>query len=183
MITSIDHTILLWIETHLRFDFMTPFWKVMTMFGQGGFFWIALCLILIAIKKTRKIGIMMALALIFNALLVNVCIKNVVARIRPYDQFSDLTRLIEAQKDFSFPSGHTSASFACTLGMYLGLGKGIKKYSIPCWILSCLIGFSRLYLGVHFPSDVLGGAIIGMISAVLAYFVINKYLEKKEKEA
>ncbi len=183
MITSIDHVILLWIETHLRFDFVTPFWKLMTMFGEGGIFWIVLCLILIAIKKTRKIGIMMALALICNALLVNVCIKNLVARVRPYDQFSDLTRLIEAQKDFSFPSGHTSACFACTLGMYLGLEKGMKKYSIPFWILSCLVGFSRLYLGVHFPSDVLGGAIVGMIGAIIAYVILKKIEEKKVKEA
>ena len=175
MITNIDHIILFWIENNLRFDWLTPFWKFMTLFGEGGFFWIALCLLLIAIKKTRKIGILMAVALIINALLVNVCIKNVVARVRPYDQFSDLTRLIVAQKDYSFKSGHTSASFACAIGLLIGLDKGKKRYAIPAIVLACLIGFSRLYLGVHFPSDVLGGAIIGTLSALLAIYV-SKYI-------
>lgn len=182
MITNIDHIILLWIENNLRFDFLTPFWKFVTLFGEGGIFWIVLCLILICIKKTRKVGILMAVALIINALLVNVCIKNVVARVRPYDQFSDLTRLIVAQKDYSFPSGHTSASFACAIGMLIGLDKGNKKYAIAAIVLACMVGFSRLYIGVHFPSDVLGGAIIGTLSAFLAIYVskyIYQFLEKK----
>lgn len=182
MITNIDHAILLWIEENLRFDWLTPVWKVITYFGEGGYFWIALCLLLILIKKTRKIGFLMLASLALNAILVNVCIKNVVARVRPYDQFSDITRLIEAQKDWSFPSGHTSASFACAMGMTLSIDQIYKKWCIPCWILALLIAFSRLYLGVHFPSDVLCGALIGMISAGIVYCFIKYVEDEREKK-
>lgn len=182
MITSIDHVILLWIENHLRFAWMTPFWKLVTLLGNGGIFWILVCLVMLCMKKTRKAGIVMVIALIVNALLVNVCIKNVVARVRPYDAFDDIIRLIEAQKDYSFPSGHTSASFACAFGMYLGLHKEMKKYSIPFFVIATLVGFSRLYLAVHYPSDVLGGVVIGILSAFVALFLLSKMETYKQNE-
>lgn len=182
MITSIDHVILLWIENHLRFAWMTPFWKMVTLLGNGGIFWILVCLVMLCMKKTRKAGIVMVIALIVNALLVNVCIKNVVARVRPYDAFDDIIRLIEAQKDYSFPSGHTSASFACAFGMYLGLRKEMKKYSIPFFVIATLVGFSRLYLAVHYPSDVLGGVVIGILSAFVALFLLSKMETYKQNE-
>lgn len=179
MITGIDHSILLWIQTYLRFDWATPFWKVMTLFGEGGYFWIALCVILLCMKKTRKIGLTMTIALIINVLIVNVGVKNVVCRVRPYDQFSDLSRLIEAQKDWSFPSGHTSACFACSFGMLLSVDKKWKKWAVAAIVLSCLVGFSRLYLGVHFPSDVLCGALIGIIASVVGNLIVRKVYAKK----
>lgn len=182
MITSIDHVILLWIENHLRFAWMTPFWKMITLLGNGGIFWILVCFAMLCMKKTRKAGIVMSAALIINALLVNVCIKNIVARVRPYDAFDDIIRLIEAQKDYSFPSGHTSASFACAFGMYLGLHKEMKKYSIPFFVIATLVGFSRLYLAVHYPSDVLGGAIVGILSAFAAVFLLNKFEAYKQNK-
>lgn len=179
MITGIDHSILLWIQNNLRFDWLTPFWKVVTLFGEGGYFWIALCVILLCIKKTRKIGLTMAVALIINALVVNIGVKNVVCRVRPYDQFSDLTRLIEAQKDWSFPSGHTSACFACAFGMWLSCEEKWKKCGVAALVLSFLVGFSRLYLGVHFPSDVLCGALIGIAAALISNIVVRRVYEKK----
>ena len=182
MITSIDHVILLWIENHLRFAWMTPFWKLVTLLGNGGIFWILVCLVMLCMKKTRKAGIVMVIALIVNALLVNVCIKNVVARVRPYDAFDDIIRLIEAQKDYSFPSGHTSASFACAFGMYLGLRKEMKKYSIPFFVIATLVGFTRLYLAVHYPCDVLGGVVIGILSAFVALFLLSKMETYKQNE-
>ena len=182
MITSIDHVILLWIENHLRFAWMTPFWKLLTLLGNGGIFWILVCLVMLCMKKTRKAGIVMVIALIINALLVNVCIKNVVARVRPYDAFDDIIRLIEAQKDYSFPSGHTSASFACAFGRYLGLHKEMKRYSIPFFVIAILVGFSRLYLAVHYPSDVLVGVVIGILSAFVALFLLSKMETYKQNE-
>lgn len=174
MITTIDHTILLWITTHLRFAWLTPFWKCITTLGEGGIFWILLCVVFLIPKKTRKIGIIMALALIINALLVNVWLKNMIARVRPYDAYNDIIRLIAIQKDYSFPSGHTSASFACSCALWLALEKPYKKYTCITWVIACLIAFSRLYLGVHYPSDIIGGAIVGSISAMLAYYVYPK---------
>ena len=182
MITNIDHIILLWIENYLRFDFMTPFWKLVTLFSEGGFFWIALCILFLIFKKTRKIGIVMAIAIIVNALLVNVCVKNMVARVRPYDAFDDIIRLIGIQSDYSFPSGHTSVAFSSVMAMQLAFEKKQKKYVIVAWVLAFMIGFSRLYLGVHYPSDVLGGALIGMLSAVIAYWIVKKCIFKDRTE-
>ncbi len=182
MITNIDHMILLWIENHLRYNFMTPVWKLITLFSEGGFFWIGLCVLFLIFKKTRKIGIVMAIAIIVNALLVNVCIKNVVARVRPYDAFDDIIRLIEIQKDYSFPSGHTSVAFSSVMAMQLAVEKKQKRYVIVAWILACCIGFSRLYLGVHYPSDVLGGALIGTMSALIAYWIVKKWIIKDKTE-
>lgn len=183
MITNIDHMILLWIENHLRYDFLTPFWKVITLFSEGGYFWIALCLFFLIFKKTRKVGIVMAIAIIMNALVVNVCIKNVVARTRPYDAFEDIIRLIGIQSDYSFPSGHTSVAFSSVMAMQLAFEKKKqKRLVIYAWILACCIGFSRLYLGVHYPSDVLCGALIGMMSALIAKFIVKKWIIKDEIE-
>ncbi len=182
MITNIDHMILLWIENHLRYDFITPFWKLITLFSEHGLFWIVLCILLLIFKKTRKIGIVMALAIIVNALLVNVWIKNMVARVRPYDAFDDIIRLIEIQSDYSFPSGHTSVAFSSVMALQLAVEKKQKKYVIVAWLLAFLIGFSRLYLGVHYPSDVLCGALIGAASAVLANWIVKKWIIKDRTE-
>lgn len=181
MITNIDHAILLWIQNVLRFDWATPFWKLITLLGEGGYFWIGVCVLFLCLKKTRKIGATMTLALIINVILVNLCIKNVVCRVRPYDQFPDLIRLIEAQKDWSFPSGHTSASFACSIGMLFSLPKAYKKYSIPFIVVACLVGFSRLYLCVHFPSDVLCGALIGAFAAWVSVNIVAFIVGKKKR--
>ena len=181
MITNIDHVILLWIQNELRFDWITPFWKVVTLFGEGGIFWILISVILLLRKNTRKIGGVMLVALLINAIIVNVCVKNIVCRVRPYDRFPDLIRLIKAQHDWSFPSGHTSASFACSFGLLFSLKKEQKRYSAPCIVLACFVGFSRLYLGVHYPSDVLCGALIGIFSAYVANHIVNKILLKKKE--
>ena len=164
MITSIDHVILLWIENHLRFAWMTPFWKMITLLGNGGIFWILVCLVMLCMKKTRKAGIVMSVALIINALLVNVCIKNFVARVRPYDAFDDIIRLIEVQRDYSFPSGHTMVSFAAATVLW----HWNRKVGIAAYLLAAVIAFSRLYLFVHFPSDVFAGTVIGVLIGIAA---------------
>lgn len=179
MITNIDHTILLWICENLRFSFLTPFWKFMTTFGEGGIFWIIICILLLVNQKTRRVGIIMFIALTINAVVVNVVLKNMIARTRPYDAFQDITRLIKIQKDYSFPSGHTSASFACAFALWLSLEKPYKKYAWIALIIATLVGFSRLYLGVHYPSDVLGGMIVGCCSAYIAYYLYPKIMKVK----
>ncbi len=182
MITNIDHMILLWIENHLRFDFITPFWKFITLFSEAGLFWIILCLLFLCFKKTRKVGIVMMIALIVDALIVNVCLKNYFARIRPYDAYEDIIRLTGIQTEYSFPSGHTAVAFASVMAIYLTLKKEQKKYFIFVWIFACCIGFSRLYLGVHYPSDVLVGALVGMMSGWIAYWIVKKKIKKDKTE-
>jgi len=111
-ILQLDQNILLFIQEYIRHDWMDWFWKGITHLGDFGIFWILLTIVLLIPKKTRKAGLASALALIIGTLITNVAIKNVVARIRPYEVIQELELMIEKQKDFSFPSGHTCASFA-----------------------------------------------------------------------
>ena len=161
ILQQIDENILLFIQEYIRLDWMDGFWKTITHLGDGGIFWIILALILLIPKKTRGAGISALLALGIGALITNVAIKNIVARIRPYDTITELVLLIERQHDFSFPSGHTCASFAAAYALYRTLP---RKWGIACIILAALIALSRLYVGVHYPSDVLGGLAVGLFA-------------------
>ena len=110
-----------------------------------------------------------------GALITNVCLKNLVARPRPYEVVEGLVPLIGKPTDYSFPSGHTCASFACALVLYRILP---KKYGVPAVILASLIAFSRLYVGVHYPTDVLGGMFVGIFSSCLVLCIGKKRTKK-----
>lgn len=164
---SVDENILLWIQECMRNDVLTPFWIAVTTLGNGGLIWLAGSALLLISKKTRKIGIMALAALAFSVLIDNVILKNLVARTRPYEVVPGLTSLIGVQDDFSFPSGHTGSSFAAAAVMYRGLP---KKVGVPVLVFAFMMGFSRLYVGVHYPSDVIGGALIGTAIALITYW-------------
>ena len=175
---SLDGELLLWIQDHLRVDAMNGFWIFITSLGNGGWFWIVLGILLLFFPKTRKLGLLTLGSMLIGFLITNICLKNLVARPRPYTQRPDLTILVKEPHDWSFPSGHTTASFAFAFAFYFGLEH--KKYSIPVFVLVALIAFSRLYVGVHYPTDVLGGLLTGTLSAFLAWNIYNRR-EKKRK--
>ena len=171
MLQQIDLSILLWIQENLRVDFMNGFWKAVTFLGNGGWFWIMLGLLLLFWKKTRPVGGTILLALVIGALITNLGLKNLVARVRPYD-FSDQVRLLVApQLDYSFPSGHTCASFAAAVVCWKCLP---RRYGLFALVLAALIAFSRLYVGVHYPSDVIGGFLIGIFAGTAACRITGK---------
>lgn len=178
LIFNMEADILLFIQNYIRQDWMDGFWKFITMLGNSGWFWIAVSLILIVPKRTRTIGITALIALAIGALITNVALKNIVARTRPYELIDGLVLMIEKQSDFSFPSGHTCASFAASM-VYLKMMP--KKYGVPFVVLAALIAFSRLYVGVHFPTDVLGGLVIGMFSAWAALHLKEVWENKRNK--
>lgn len=167
---EIDGQILIWIQENLRYAFLTPIVKFITHLGDAGIFWILLTLGLLIFKKTRKVGVMSAVALLGALLIDNIILKNLVGRIRPYEVVDGLQCLIGAQKDFSFPSGHTGSSFASAVVCFKELP---KRYGIPLLVLAFLIAFSRLYVGVHYPTDVLAGMVIGTLVALLSCKVVN----------
>ena len=150
---------------------------VITHMAKAGIFWILLSAVLIAIKKTRPLGIACALALMINVICCNVILKPLIARIRPYVLDESLICLVKPQWDYSFPSGHTSASFA-TAGVLPFMGAK-KRLAIPLLILAALIGFSRLYVRVHYPTDVIVGAVVGLIAAFTSFMICTRVLEKK----
>lgn len=178
-IVKIDADILLWIQENLRNDILTPVVKGITHLGDAGIFWILLLAVLLMIPKTRKAGILGAAALILTFLVTNVLLKPMVARVRPYEVIEGLTRLIGKQSDRSFPSGHTANSMAVGVLLWMISQKsresGDNSLYFPKkagWLLltlSILISLSRLYVGVHYPTDVLGGAVIAVLDAWIVY--------------
>lgn len=183
-ILQLDQNILLFIQEYIRHDWMDWFWKGVTHLGDFGIFWILLTIVLLIPKKTRKAGLASALALIIGTLITNVAIKNVVARVRPYEVIQELELMIEKQKDFSFPSGHTCESFASAFAIYKCKEVFPKKWRIAAMVLATLIALSRLYVGVHYPTDVLGGLIVGLFSGWAGWkieeLIMKKRAEKKK---
>ena len=154
----------------LKNEYLDKIMVFFTLLGENGFLWIVLALILLSVKKTRKIGACVALALVLDLLLVNITIKPLVARARPFVLKSDIELLINAPRDFSFPSGHTAASFAAAVSVFLFN----KKWGSVLLGVAAIIAFSRLYLYVHYPTDVLGGILCGLLVAIIAYYILEK---------
>ena len=141
--------------------------------GRGEIF-ILISALLLLYKPTRKAGLICATALIFDYLLVNMTIKPWVARIRPYDLNPLVTLITEAPHDFSFPSGHTAVAFAFAAAA-ASMGRKAHTLSLA---FACLMGISRLYLYVHYPTDVLGGAFFGTLCGMAALFLWKKISER-----
>ena len=154
---------------------ITKIMKAASKLGDAGFIWILLTGVLLVIPKTRKVGILVSVALLLDVLTCNVILKPLIARTRPYDVNKAVELLIRAPRDYSFPSGHTAASFAAAAALWFA---DKKKLAIPALVLAVLIAFSRMYFYVHYPTDVLGGAILGMVCGWLSY----KLLSQKMKE-
>lgn len=172
-VQNLDGEILLQIQQHLRTDMLTPFMKIVTFLGNGGWFWILCAVVLLAVPKTRKTGYAAVLSLIFGVIVTNLLLKNIVARPRPFAEIEALIPLIVKPTDFSFPSGHTTASFAVALVMLRMLP---KKIGIPAVVLAALVAFSRLYLGVHYPTDVLAGFVVALVGSSLAVWGVRTKL-------
>ena len=175
---SFDLPILDWIAANLWCPVLDAVMPVITVLGDAGIFWIAVAVLFIFTKKYRKIGIGMMIALMMGLVVCNICLKPMIARIRPYDFQEEylgvvVNLLIEKQHDFAFPSGHTIASFEAAVVILLGN----KKLGIPAMILACLIAFSRLYLYVHYPTDVIVSIVLGTILALIGWYLAQKVMD------
>ena len=174
---NIELSILDWIQT-LHTPFLDKIMVFITRLGDAGIIWIVLSIVLLLIPKTRKSGAVMVVALVVDVLLCNIVLKNLVARTRPYDVNTGVQLLVAKLHDYSFPSGHTAASFASVTALYLAGEKKLWKFAL---VLACLIAISRLYLYVHYPTDVLGGVLVGIAAGYGGYRVV-KALEQYKKE-
>lgn len=169
-IQGLDHDILLYIAQHVRQDWLTPIVTLITSLGNAGAIWLVLALVLVIRPCTRRCGIAMLLALLFGLLIGNLAIKNIVARPRPFRTYTDIIPLVSPGDLYSFPSGHTLSSF-CAATACFGF---YKKPGIACGVLAVLIGLSRLYVGVHYPTDVLCGALLGIVLGWISVWVVNQ---------
>lgn len=175
---NIDGGLLLLIQEYVRTPLLDEIMVFITTLGNGGMIWIAATILLFIPKKTRKAGIMSGVALLGSLIINNNIIKNIVQRPRPFVTFTDLQILIPTPSEFSFPSGHTSSSFAAAGVFYSNLP---KKFGVPAVILAGLIGLSRLYVGVHYPTDVIAGIIMGILLSSGAELLVN-FIAKKLKK-
>ncbi len=154
---------------------LTVIMKFFTTIGEGGAVWILAAVLLLLFKKTRKAGIILAGALVLCLLSCNVALKNLVARPRPCWRREDLEMLIAIPKDFSFPSGHTTASFAGAACIF----SWDRRWGIVAYVTAVLIAVSRLYFFVHYATDVLAGMVLGTCMAWISIKVVNKIMSNR----
>lgn len=176
-ITKMDFTILNWIQEHVRCALLDKVFPVITFLGNKGWFFILVAIILVCIPKYRKWGAAMGTSLGLGFLFGNMLIKNIVARTRPYDLAENIEILVEHLSDYSFPSGHTLAAFEFFTVVCLMPVK--KVYKVLAGILAFTMAFSRLYLYVHFPSDVLTGMLLGTLFGVMGVRIVTMVKEEK----
>lgn len=169
-----EFQILYWLQDK-RTDWLDWLMPKITSLGNTGIFWILLGLFLAFMVKTRKIGLSMLVSIVVGAVIGNLVLKNMVARERPCWIDSQVLLLIENPKDYSFPSGHTMVSFEGAVSILMKN----KRWGIAALILAVLISCSRLYLFVHFPTDVLFGAVLGTGIAVL----VGKWIQPSSPAA
>ena len=177
-ILGFDFAILDFIRENIANPVLDVIMKIITHSGDAGIIWIAAALLCLIFKKTRKAGTCMAIALILVLLICNLTLKPIIARPRPFMLREEIELIISAPSGFSFPSGHTASSFAAAVGLFIYH----KKLGIAALIWAFLIAFSRLYFCVHFPTDVLAGAVLGIAAGLGAYAVTEKYLCVKREE-
>lgn len=158
-LNKIDFSVLYRIQQTLRCDFLDFFFRIFTHLGDFGAIWIVTAAVLLFCRRTRRTGIRLFVGLLAGFLVGNLLIKNLVARPRPCWLDPTVSLLIPVPADFSFPSGHALSSAAAAT-VLSGSGWRAACLSVP---VALLIAFSRLYLFVHFPSDVLAGIVIGFL--------------------
>ena len=176
-IYSLDFSILDAIQEHLRTLWLDTIVPYLTMLGNAGAVWILLAIILLCIPGKRKVGFTVAAALLADLILCNGILKPLVARIRPYDLHAGISLLIKAPSDYSFPSGHTAASFAAASALLFRK----ERLWIPARVLAVIIAFTRLYLYVHYPSDVLCGILVGFLSGWIGWMITKRWIDPRLK--
>ena len=174
-IENIDFAILYWIQENIRCAFFDGIFPIITSLCEGGIIWILFGVALLFFKKYRKYGFFLLIAMLLGSVIGNDIIKPLVARPRPCHIASVLPdMLIDIPTSFSFPSGHTASSVVSATVLVCAN----KKFGYAAIPLAVLIAFSRMYLFVHFPTDILAGAILGVSLAFATIYVGNKLIEK-----
>ena len=178
IIQSADEAIMLFIQDNIRCVFLDPIMKFFSFIGNAGILWIAVGVILLLISGYRITGFDMLLALTLCTAINNLIIKELVMRSRPYDTIQGLTTIIAPLSSWSFPSGHAASSFASAYA----LGKSRRGKWWLFYIPAALIAISRVYVGVHYLTDVAGGALVGTAVSLGIYYLRNRFLSFNKKK-
>ncbi|MBQ4253535.1 MAG: phosphatase PAP2 family protein [Erysipelotrichaceae bacterium] len=172
-ITAIDFAILDWIQETLKCGFLDHVMPFITYLGSGSCFFIAVALVMLTSRRYRKTAVIMLASIATGYITANLIMKNVFARSRPFWIREDVILLIKGPKDYSFPSGHTVSAFVSATVLFIRE----RRTGLPAVLLATLIGFSRLYLYVHFPSDVIAGMLVGIAVGTLTNRILDRKLE------
>ena len=175
-IQDFDIAVLNFINSYCHNPVLDRIMPLITYLGDMGFVWVIISVVLLANKKYRRTGIMVICALIMASLLGDGIIKNLIQRPRPCVDIPAFKLLIAKPLSYSFPSGHTATAFAAT-GV---LAKAFEKYRIYIILLASMIAFSRMYLDVHYPTDIIGGIILGFFCSAMVNICSEKYLIGRE---
>ena len=167
-----DLNILLYVQEHFRTEALTFWMQQITSLGSVLLAAIAIWIIIKGGRKGRLFGITIVTSVLIEVAIVNGFLKNVIARTRPYETCNELLPAIDVLSDYSFPSGHTALAFALAFVFYRHLP---QKFGVPALIIASLVGLSRVQLGVHYLSDVIGGIICAYIAVRIAEFIIQRY--------
>ncbi len=174
-INQMDFSILNFIAAHFHYAWLDTLMPWVTALGDNGIIWILLSAAFLVMPRYRKVGIGIVLALLLGFIICNLGLKPLAARLRPFEFNEAVHLLIKAPLDYSFPSGHTEASFAAVTVLFLYRLRG----RFVAMILAIAIAFSRLYLYVHYPTDVFAGAIIGICMGLLSVYIMKRVLAKE----
>lgn len=158
---------------------LDPIMIVVSTLGNSGFIWIVITVILAFTKRYRECAMVMAIALLLSLLLCNITLKNLVQRDRPFWIDDQVILKIKAPKEYSFPSGHTFSSFAAAVVLFVYN----RKIGIAALALALTIAFSRLYLFLHFPTDVLASVVLGSATAGIAIVIFRKLMRPALQKA
>lgn len=182
LFSSFDYSVLNAIRDTLQCEFLDFLMPIVSFLADIGWFWIVCAIVCLIFRPTRKMGLTMGIALLLGVILGNALLKNLFDRIRPYavEGYEAIREalLVSELSDGSFPSGHTTASFAAALSIFFYR----RDFGIAAFVLAALIAFSRLYLFVHYPTDIFAGIIVGLLCAVLSYFIVNAVWRAFEKK-
>jgi undecaprenyl-diphosphatase len=190
-IVNIDVAIYSWVDSIMNTTLDSIMTFITHLGDTPGIIWFVIGICLLIPKKTRKLGVLVFAGLAFSSLITNVILKNLLDRPRPYEdviapiweaigyKYEWPGILAEKSTSFSFPSGHTTSSVGAAFALLLGCRKKYLAVGIPAFILSLLVGFSRIYVHVHYPTDVIAGAIVGLISALAVWVFVEKVFMPK----
>ena len=182
-----EEQLLMFLQNSVRGPVLDTIMQFITSLGDGGFLAIAACLVLLLVPRWRKVGLTASLSLALDYVFLNLILKNIVARVRPYVLLEGLQLITREPSDYSFPSGHTFSSFAAATA----ISRSVKFYGrMAVFLLAFCIGFSRVYLFVHYPCDVIAGVVLGIIFGMISwkiffylrnliYVVILSFLKRK----
>ena len=170
-ITNWDFSVLYFVQQNLRCGFLDSVTAFLSVVFNAGIAWFVICAVLAFFRKSRYASVVMLCAVLLAFLIGELAMKNVICRVRPCNVDTDILLAVARPESYSFPSGHTGSSFAAATALFLCN----KKLGIPALILAFIVALSRVYLFVHYPTDVMVGAVLGAACALAVYFLFRKF--------